>query len=63
MKTINVTFTDEEYEQLMIKKNGVNGKTWHDFLIENTVKDASLLTIDEAGKQCTNCPGHLCLEG
>jgi predicted CopG family antitoxin len=31
MKTINVTFTDEEYEQLLKTKNGTN---WHDFIME-----------------------------
>lgn len=31
MKTINETFTDEEYKQLKEKKNG---KSWHDFIME-----------------------------
>ena len=32
MKTINVTFEDKEYKEL-VKKKGE--KTWHDFIIEN----------------------------
>ncbi|MFX0202434.1 MAG: hypothetical protein ACFFCW_40530 [Candidatus Hodarchaeota archaeon] len=32
MKTINVTFEDKKYEEL-IKKKGE--KTWHDFIIDN----------------------------
>lgn len=30
MKTINLTFTDEEHEKLFKKKNGLN---WHDFVM------------------------------
>ena len=31
MKTINVTFEDKEYKDLLKKKNG---KNWHDFIME-----------------------------
>lgn len=30
MKTINETFTDEEYKKLLKEKKG---KTWHDFIL------------------------------
>ena len=30
MKTINETFTDEEYEELQKKKEG---RSWHDFIL------------------------------
>ena len=32
MKTINVTFTDEEHETLMAAKGSLN---WHDFILMN----------------------------
>ena len=32
MKTINVTFTDEEYEKLN-KSKETSGLSWHDFII------------------------------
>jgi len=31
VKTINETFTDEEYERL---KKAKNNKNWHDFILE-----------------------------
>ena len=33
MKTINETFTDEEFI-LLVERKGV--KNWHDFILENT---------------------------
>lgn len=33
MKTINVTFEDKEYKELLKKKNG---KSWHDFIMSST---------------------------
>lgn len=36
VKTINVTFTDEEHDQLIKKKNGTN---WHDYIIELAKKE------------------------
>ena len=59
MKTVNVTFTEEEYEQLIGKKNG---KNWHDFLLQNTVKDKAQLTVDTASEQCLKCPGYFTQE-
>lgn len=35
MKTINVTFEDKEYRDLLKKKNG---KNWHDFIMEKVLK-------------------------
>lgn len=32
MKTINVTFEDKEYKELVKKKGD---QSWHDFIIEN----------------------------
>tara|TARA_R100000789_G_scaffold76949_1_gene72301 strand:+ start:2007 stop:2123 length:117 start_codon:yes stop_codon:yes gene_type:complete len=31
MKTINETFTDEEFKELLKKKNGAS---WHDFILQ-----------------------------
>ena len=36
MKTINVTFTDGEYRQLIKAKNG---KSWHSIIIEKVKKE------------------------
>ena len=33
MKTINVTFDDEEIEQLNEKKEESGAKNWHDFIL------------------------------
>lgn len=33
MKTINVTFTDEEYKKYIFPAKDVSGINWHDFLI------------------------------
>ena len=44
MKTVNVTFTDEEYEQLLTKKNS---KNWHDFILQNTLHKDVQSIIDE----------------
>ena len=35
MKTINVTFEDQEYEKLLKAKEE---KSWHDFILELTKK-------------------------
>jgi hypothetical protein len=35
MRTINETFTDEEYDKLKIVKNGLS---WHDFIMILTSK-------------------------
>jgi len=35
MKTINVTFTDEEYKQLLNAKNSAN---WHDYILNKCVQ-------------------------
>ena len=37
MKTINVTFTDEEHERLVEAKGGLS---WHDFIL-NGIKEGS----------------------
>lgn len=35
MKTINVTFTDDEYKQLLNAKNSAN---WHDYILNKCVQ-------------------------
>jgi len=43
MKTLNVTFEDEEYNQLAKVKNGKN-LSWHDFiltLLEKQIKNGT----------------------
>jgi hypothetical protein len=48
MKTINETFTDEEFE-ILLKRKGK--KSWHDFILGKKLKPKVKDVIDDNGRE------------